>query len=47
VSDYRLGLIVPSSNTTMETELPAILGAREKVIPDEQFREAGARIGSR
>lgn len=27
--DYRIGQIVPSSNTTMETEIPAILRARE------------------
>jgi maleate isomerase len=26
---YRIGLIVPSSNTTMETELPLLLGRRE------------------
>ena len=24
-SNYRIGQIVPSSNTTMETEIPAIL----------------------
>lgn len=28
---YRIGQIVPSSNTTMETEIPAILRARESV----------------
>lgn len=28
---YRIGQIVPSSNTTMETEIPAILRAREAV----------------
>ncbi len=27
--NYRIGQIVPSSNTTMETEIPAILRARE------------------
>lgn len=26
--NYRIGLIVPSSNTTMETEIPAMLNAR-------------------
>lgn len=31
---YRIGQIVPSSNTTMETEIPAILRAREAVRPD-------------
>ena len=30
---YRVGLIVPSSNTTMETEIPAILRGREFVLP--------------
>ena len=28
---YRIGQIVPSSNTTMETEIPAMLRAREAV----------------
>jgi maleate isomerase len=28
---YRIGQIVPSSNTTMETEIPAMLHARESV----------------
>ncbi|MGH2603694.1 MAG: Asp/Glu racemase, partial [Dehalococcoidia bacterium] len=28
---YRIGLIVPSSNTTMETEIPAMLRRRELV----------------
>jgi maleate cis-trans isomerase len=31
---FRIGQIVPSSNTTMETEIPAILRAREAVEPD-------------
>ena len=26
---YRIGQIVPSSNTTMETEIPAVLRSRE------------------
>lgn len=30
----RVGLIVPSSNTTMETEIPAMLRAREAIRPD-------------
>jgi maleate isomerase len=29
----RIGQIVPSSNTTMETEIPAILRAREASSP--------------
>lgn len=28
---YRVGLIVPSSNTTMETEIPAMLRARGSI----------------
>ena len=28
---YRIGQIVPSSNTTMETEIPAMLLARQGV----------------
>jgi maleate isomerase len=30
----RLGLIVPSSNTTMETELPALFRRREAILPE-------------
>lgn len=32
--NHRIGLIVPSSNTTMETEIPAMLAARLAVRPD-------------
>ena len=31
----RIGQIVPSSNTTMETEIPAIFMSREEVRPDD------------
>src|SRR6476661_2245504 len=31
---FRIGQIVPSSNTTMETEIPAMLRAREMMLPD-------------
>ena len=31
---YRIGQIVPSSNTTMETEIPSMLRAREGIRPD-------------
>lgn len=30
---YRVGQIVPSSNTTMETEIPAMLRVRETIFP--------------
>lgn len=40
---YRIGQIVPSSNTTMETEIPAILRAREAVQP-ERFTFHSSRM---
>ena len=41
--NYRIGLIVPSSNTTMETEIPAMLRARESVLP-ERFTFHSSRM---
>jgi maleate isomerase len=40
---YRIGQIVPSSNTTMETEIPAILRAREGELP-ERFTFHSSRM---
>jgi maleate isomerase len=40
---FRIGQIVPSSNTTMETEVPALLRAREDVAP-ERFSFHSARM---
>jgi maleate isomerase len=40
---YRIGQIVPSSNTTMETEIPAMLRAREQIRP-ERFTFHSARM---
>jgi len=40
---YRIGQIVPSSNTTMETEIPALLRARETVAP-ERFTFHSSRM---
>ncbi|WP_439533637.1 maleate cis-trans isomerase family protein [Polymorphobacter sp.] len=40
---YRIGQIVPSSNTTMETEVPAMLRAREAVLP-ERFTFHSSRM---
>lgn len=40
---YRIGQIVPSSNITMETEIPAMLRAREAVAP-EQFTFHSSRM---
>lgn len=39
----RLGLIVPSSNTTMETEIPAMLRSRELIRP-ERFTFHSSRM---
>ena len=40
---FRVGQIVPSSNTTMETEIPAILRAREAILP-ERFTFHSSRM---
>jgi maleate isomerase len=40
---YRIGQIVPSSNTTMETEIPALLRSREAVAP-ERFTFHSSRM---
>jgi maleate isomerase len=40
---YRVGQIVPSSNTTMETEIPAVLRARESHDP-ERFTFHSSRM---
>lgn len=40
---YRIGQIVPSSNVTMETEIPAMLGARQLILP-ERFTFHSARM---
>ncbi|MGP9631169.1 maleate cis-trans isomerase family protein [Halomonas sp. AOP42-C1-46] len=40
---YRIGQIVPSSNVTMETEIPAMLRAREGILP-ERFTFHSSRM---
>lgn len=40
----RIGLIVPSSNTTMETEIPMMLQWRMKEIPEETFTFHSSRM---
>jgi maleate isomerase len=40
---YRIGQIVPSSNTTMETEIPAMLLARQTIRP-ERFTFHSSRM---
>jgi maleate isomerase len=42
-TSFRIGQIVPSSNTTMETEIPAMLRAREGVAP-ERFSFHSSRM---
>jgi maleate isomerase len=39
----RIGQIVPSSNTTMETEIPAMLRLRETIAP-ERFTFHSSRM---
>jgi maleate isomerase len=43
---YRIGQIVPSSNTTMETEIPALLNARAALFP-EHFTFHSSRMRMR
>lgn len=42
-NNYRIGQIVPSSNTTMETEIPAMLTARQLIRP-ERFTFHSSRM---
>lgn len=44
MTDYRIGLIVPSSNLTMETELPRMLRRREDLRPQERFTFHSSRM---
>ena len=43
MKSFRIGQIVPSSNTTMETEIPAMLRAREAIRP-ERFTFHSSRM---
>lgn len=43
MNPIRIGQIVPSSNTTMETEIPAMLRAREGIRP-ERFAFHSSRM---
>ena len=40
---YRIGQIVPSSNVTMETEIPAVFRSRETILP-ERFTFHSSRM---
>ncbi|MBT2669013.1 aspartate/glutamate racemase family protein [Bacillus sp. ISL-4] len=42
--NYRVGLIVPSSNTTMETEIPAMLNNRKELFTEESFTFHSSRM---
>lgn len=43
----RIGLIVPSSNVTMETEIPALIRNREEIFPDRfTFHSSRMRMKS-
>jgi maleate isomerase len=42
-STHHIGMIVPSSNLTMETELPRMLAARERELPEDRFVFHSAR----
>lgn len=44
MKSFRIGQIVPSSNTTMETEIPAMLTARYGLFPEERFTFHSARM---
>jgi maleate isomerase len=41
---HRIGMLVPSSNTTMETEVSALLRARERERPEDTFTVHSARL---
>ncbi len=41
---HRIGMIVPSSNLTMETELPRMLRAREDARPEDRFTFHASRM---
>ncbi|MFC5142881.1 Asp/Glu racemase [Actinomycetospora rhizophila] len=43
MTDHHIGMIVPSSNLTMETELPRMFAARERVVPSDRFVFHAAR----
>jgi maleate isomerase len=41
---HRIGMLVPSSNTTMETEVPTLLRERERERPRDRFTFHSARL---
>ncbi|GAA0481545.1 maleate cis-trans isomerase family protein [Streptomyces olivaceiscleroticus] len=47
MTDHHIGMIVPSSNLTMETELPRMLRARERERPEDRFVFHSSRMRMR
>ncbi|GAA2618116.1 maleate cis-trans isomerase family protein [Streptomyces axinellae] len=47
MTDHHIGMIVPSSNLTMETELPRMLRAREETLPGDRFLFHSSRMRMR
>ncbi|GAA3124941.1 maleate cis-trans isomerase family protein [Streptosporangium carneum] len=47
MSAHRVGLIVPSSNITMETEIPELLRRRTALHPEDVFTVHGSRMRMR
>ncbi len=47
VKHFKIGQIVPSSNVTMETEIPAMFRARESILPERfTFHSSRMRMSS-
>ncbi|WP_071394204.1 maleate cis-trans isomerase family protein [Bacillus tuaregi] len=42
--NYRIGLVVPSSNTTMETEIPAMLQRKQQIEQEISFTFHSSRM---
>ena len=47
MTDHHIGMIVPSSNLTMETELPRMMRQRESVVPEDRFVFHSSRMRMR
>ncbi|WP_016905531.1 aspartate/glutamate racemase family protein [Streptomyces xiaopingdaonensis] len=44
MTDHHIGMIVPSSNLTMEDELPRMLRARQEELPEDRFLFHSSRM---
>ena len=47
MTDHHIGMIVPSSNLTMETELPRMMRQRESLVPEDRFVFHSSRMRMR